>query len=247
MDSSYRNLNQLKADVEALTAQISENERRSENGKALVRQEEQAISDAEKEMLDIVKSVIHQGQVEDISQREFIKDSLDKLSNAQRANNRQMSQMDKKLKELILMLCSSGYLDKLYTDKNKKLEEKYAEKENSLIDEIRALERQIDEKEDYYASMDEELQQESEKRRKHLSEIEQEQRQRIDENEKIIKQLQERISYEKFKKRIRDSFFIIAVIAVIVGVGTLIGGSIGTFLHWIFVDVIGGFFGRLFI
>lgn len=54
-------------------------------------------------------------------------------------------------------------------------------------------------------------------------EIEREQRQRIEENEKRLKQQQARITHEALKERVHNHTFSVTVIAIIVGLGTLIG------------------------
>jgi len=54
-------------------------------------------------------------------------------------------------------------------------------------------------------------------------EIEREQRQRIEENEKRLKQQQARITHEALKEKVHNHTFSVTVIAIIVGLGTLIG------------------------
>ena len=100
-------------------------------------------------------------------------------------------------------------LKELWDEKRRYLKETYSEEENTLRSEIRALKDQ---------------------RQKLMNEK--------SELEKKVSAEKRNLSEIRFKEQLKAKGFFFIGSAGIIGLGCLLGGSVGTFFRWLFVDVI---------
>lgn len=234
MASSDR-LEQLKKQVRNTSNQQNQLKVQKERTKAAVSYHEQEMEQNRQDMMQLVRSVFGQSELDTAKERELIKDQMERFSYRQKVMNEQLIALNDSLS-------STAALEALYAEKRRELDNDYEEQKRIIQ---ARLERMKNEAEQKHRKQEEEI----------LKKIEQAE-ERLSRSKRLIAELDGEIKLKKaeieeltakakektFKENLIDRWFVWAVVGFI---GTIAGGIFGwgifKLIEWIANGVIGFF------